>query len=409
VKILQTTGAQIQPFTNHLPVRIRFGEGVVGELAGVVAGHGTGHALAVIDEGLERGVPAVAAALSGLAARGLELTRFAKPPGEPTVATVDAAFAALRAAGADAVVAIGGGSVIDTAKVARLCAQHDRAFSQVMRLDDAFPAPELPLIAVPTTAGTGSEVSGGAVITDPVETRKSGIAHPHLRAQDALVDPLLTYSVPPGLTAYTGIDALAQAIAAVVARVHTPIGDAVALESVRLAGRSLVPAFRDGANPGGRSEMACASLLAGLAMNISDCTAEHALAQAIGALFRVPHGLTVGLVLAETLERERCHVPERLERVADALGVPDDGSRDGSRAVRAVRNLLDELEFPVLRSIGVDAGHLDALTELALEDSFLLQSPEPWTADEVRGAFAAALAHPERRPISSSVGGVGAA
>jgi choline dehydrogenase len=391
---------RVPAFSNHLPVRIRFGDGVAAELAGVLRAHRAERALVAIDDGLEEGAPSVAAAVAGLPAAGIEITRFAKSPGEPTIAVVDSACAALRKSNADAVVAIGGGSVIDTAKAARLCAQQRLSFSEFLRSERAFPVPDVPLIALPTTAGTGSEVSGGAIITDAAQTRKSGIAHPNLRAQDALVDPLLTHSVPPGLTAYTGIDALAQAIAAMIARVRTPIGDAVALEAIRLAGRSLVPAFRDGGNALARSQMACASLLAGLAMNISDCTAEHSLAQAIGGLFHAPHGLTVGVVLAETLERERRHVPEQLERVADALGVPDDGSGDGSRAVKGVRALLDELDFPLMRSLGVRESHLDALTELALEDFFHTESSEPWTAEEVRGVFAAALMEPERRSVA---------
>lgn len=382
----------VPPFTNHLPVRIRFGDGVAAELADAVGAHGARRVLVAIDDGLEEAVPAVAVALARLPRARIDVTRFTKPPGEPTIATVDSAYEALRRLQADAVVAIGGGSVIDTAKAARLCAQQDCTFSEFLRSDRSFPAPDVPLIALPTTAGTGSEVSGGAVITDPAETSKSGIAHPNLRAQDALVDPLLTHSVPPALTAYTGVDALAQAIAAMIARSRTPIGDAIALEAIRLAGGSLVAAFRDGSNASARSRMACASLLAGLAMNIADCTAEHSLGQAIGALFHAPHGLTVGVVLAETLERERRHVPEQLERVADALGVPEDGSGDGSRAVAGVRALLDELEFPLLSSIGVREEHLDALTELALKDYFHTQSPEPWTADDARGVLAAALA-----------------
>jgi alcohol dehydrogenase class IV len=391
---------RVPPFSNNLPVRVRFGDGVAGELAGVLAAHGAERALVAIDDGLEESAPAVAAPLTGLRPAGIDVTRFAKPPGEPTIAVVDAACAALRRSNADAVVAIGGGSVIDTAKAARLCAQQRLTFSEFLRSERVFPGPDVPLIALPTTAGTGSEVSGGAIITDPAQTRKSGIAHPNLRSQDALVDPLLTHSVPPALTAYTGIDALAQAIAAMIARVRTPIGDAVALEAIRLAGGSLAPAFRDGRNGPARSRMACASLLAGLAMNISDCTAEHSLAQAIGGLFQAPHGFTVGVVLAETLDRERRHVPEQLERVADALDVPDDGSVDGSRAVNGVRAMLDELEFPSMRSLGVRESHLDALTELALEDFFHTQSPKPWTADEVRGVFAAALMQPERRSIA---------
>ena len=229
----------------------------------------------------------------------------------------------------------------------------------------------MPLIALPTTAGTGSEVSGGAVITDSANDRKSGIASPLLRAQDALVDPLLTHSVPPATTAFTGVDALAQAIAGMIARVRTPIGDGIALEAIRLIGRSLPVAHRDPANGGARSEVACGSLMAGLTMNISDCTAEHSLGQALGGMFHVPHGLTIGLVLAQTLDRERRYVPGQLERVADALGVPDDGSGDGSRAVRGVRELLATLDFPVMSSIGVQEGHLAELTARALDDFFI--------------------------------------
>src|SRR5205823_13959442 len=121
-------------------------------------------------------------------------------------------------------------------------------------------------------------------------------------------------------------DALAQAIAATLVTVHTPIGDGIALESIRLAVGALPRVVRDGSDTDARSAMACASLLAGLSMNLSDCGAEHSLGQALGGAFGLPHGLTIGLVLAETLDRERRYAPEQLERVADAMGLPDDGS-----------------------------------------------------------------------------------
>ncbi len=223
--------------------------------------------------------------------------------------------------------------MIDTAKAARLCAQLGCTFREFLAGAPSYPVPEVALVAIPTSAGTGSEVSGGSVVSDPEAGRKNGIANANLRAQVALVDPLLTHSMPPTMTANTGIDALAQAIAAVVAKVRTPIGDAIALEAVRIMTPALVAAYRDGSDAGARSGMSCGSMMAGLAMNISDCTAEHSLGQAIGGVKHVPHGLTIGLVLAETLERERAHVPELLERVADAMGEPDDGTGDGSRAV----------------------------------------------------------------------------
>jgi alcohol dehydrogenase len=394
----------IPSFANHLPIKIRFGEHIVQTLVDVLRAERCNHAFVAVDRGLEELVPSVAAALAALDPAGIQVTRYVKCPGEPTIDVVDSAAAALAASGADAVVAIGGGSVMDTAKAARLCAQVGKTFAEFLTGDRTIPAALLPLVCVPTTAGTGSEVSGGAVITDAATRDKSGIAGPYLRAQHALVDPAVTYSLPASVTAHTGIDALAQAIAAVVAKTRTPIGDAIALESVRLVSRSLVAAVRDGSDRDARSEMACASLLAGLAMNISDCAAEHSLGQALGGKFHLPHGLTIGLVLAETLERERHYVPELLERVADAMGEPEDWSGDGSRAVTAVRRLLAELDFPRLADVGVTEADLDELTDRAAADFFITQSPSPWSAAEVRAAFAAALALDSRRILANGSG-----
>ena len=141
---------------------------------------------------------------------------------------------------------------------------------------------------------------------------------------------MLTHGLPRSITAYTGIDALAQAIAALVVTVRTPIGDAVGLEATRLAGQALVRVCRDGSDADARSRMACASLLAGLAMNISDCGSEHSLAQALGGMLGLPHGLTIGLVLAETMDRDRRYVP----------GAVRAGRRRARRARRRQRRRL---------------------------------------------------------------------
>jgi choline dehydrogenase len=388
--------ATIPAFANHLPVRVEFAEGAALRLPRLLRDLGATRVAVLLDEGLDRFNPAAAAVLEAVGDD--QVTLLEKPAGEPTIAMIDWAAGGIRDARADVVVALGGGSVIDTAKAARLCVQLGCTFEEFLDSERSYPAPVVPLVAVPTTAGTGSEVSGGAVVTDPASGRKAGIAHPHLRPQHAVVDPRLTWSMPPGMTANTGIDALAQAIAALVARARTPIGDAIALEAIRHMAGSLTAAYRNGGDTVARSRMSCGSMMAGLAMNISDCTAEHSLGQAIGGLTGAPHGLTVGLVLAETLERERHHVPEQLERVADALGVPDDGSRDGSRAVRAVRDVLRELDFPVLGDLDIAEEHLDRLTDAALEDYFLTMSPHPWTRGEVRSAFETALALQSRQP-----------
>ena len=136
--------------------------------------------------------------------------------------------------------------------------------------------------------------------------------------------------------------------------------------------------------------------MAGLTMNISDCTAEHSLGQAIGGLKHVPHGLTIGLVLVETLQREARVVPEKMERIADAMGIADDGSKDGSRTVKAVAKILKELNFPVLSSLGFVESDIDNLAELALKDFFITQAPKPWSKDEVVAAYKSALSLTER-------------
>jgi choline dehydrogenase len=389
----------VPPFDNHLPVRIRFGDDVARLLPSAIEDLGAARVLVVLDQGLEEHNPAAAAALAGLAGRStLSVARFEKPAGEPTIAMVDSAIAALSHTRPEVIVAVGGGSVIDTAKAARLCAQQGFTFRDFLSSPRPYPAPEIPLIALPTSAGTGSEVSGGAVVSDPAAGRKAGIAHPHLRAQIALVDPVLTYSMPPSMTANTGVDALAQAIAGMIAKVRTPVADAIALEAIRLMGSSLVAAFRDGADVVARSRMSCASMMAGLTMNLSDCTAEHSLGQAIGGISGAPHGLTVGVVLTQTLDRERHHCAAQLERVADALGAPPDSSGDGSRAVRAVERILAELDFPVLSRLGISADDVGRMTDLALDDYFITMSPSPWTRDEVSGAFEAALRVRSRTP-----------
>src|SRR6476646_6079456 len=180
-------------------------------------------------------------------------------------------------------------------------------------------------------------------------------------------------------------------MAALVVTARTPVGDAIGLEGTRLAGGALVRAVRDGSDAGARSEMMCASLLGGLAMNISDCGSEHSIAQAIGGLLGLPHGLTIGLVLAETMDRDRRFVPEQFERIADALGEPQDGSGDGSRAVRAVRRILAELEFETLESVGVEDEHLDGLADAALEDYFISVAAVPLKKKHMVAALEAGL------------------
>jgi choline dehydrogenase len=385
--------APLGAFRAQLPVNIAFGDGVIAELPTALAELGAGSALVVVEAPVADH-PAVAEALSASETAGTRVDVAVKAPGEPTFDLAEGLAERLRTDGLEAVVGIGGGSALDLAKAARIAADQGGPLSDYARGDRVPARPHIGLVLCPTTAGTGSEVSGASVLTDADRGRKIGFGHPNMRAQHALVDPVLTYGLPKGPTAHAGIDAIAQAIGACTVRNATPLSVAFGLEACHHAAHSLPAAIDDGLDPDARRRVAVASLTAGLAMNLSDCAADHALAQALGSVTHLPHGLTVGLILVESLEVSRADCAVRLERVADALGEPDDGSRDGSRAIRAVRRLLAAAAFPTLRDAGVTEDDLPALVASATGDqSYNLRiDRHEWTAADVERAFRAALA-----------------
>ena len=381
----------VTSFRSQLPVKIAFGPGVVEELAGALADLGASSAYVVIEQPVV-GAEGVERALATCRSAGLRIGQFVKGPGEPTFQQADALAQEIADGGFEAVVGIGGGSALDLAKAARIAADQGlpaRAYAD----GRSMVQPRIALVLAPTTSGTGSEVSGASVLTDTARDQKIGFGGPLMRAQHALVDPILTLGLPAAPTAHSGIDALAQAIGACTVNDGSPLSVAFGLEAVHHVGCSLVRAVADGSDLDARSQLACASLTAGLAMNLSDCAADHALGQALGSLKHLPHGLTVGLVLAECLDVIRADCADRLERVADALGEPADGTADGSRAVRGVRKLLASVGFPTLAEVGVAEPDIDRLSDLALTEQAFFFSVDchAWTRDDVVGAFRAAL------------------
>ncbi len=375
----------IESFRADLPVRVSFGDGAIGELPGLVSGR---RAMVVVEEPVAA-IPAVAEAIDGIPA-------IVKPAGEPTFALIAETAGAVADGAPDLLIGIGGGSAIDVAKAARLVAGQGIPFERFCHGEAAVAPPAFDLVSVPTTSGTGSEVSGGAVVVDEAEGRKLGVAHPLMRAQHALVDPLLTLGLPRDATAFTGLDALAQAIGAVIVSNGSVLSAAIGLEACRHVVAGLEPAVRDGGDRDARRSLALGSLMAGLGMNLSDCGADHALGHSIGSTLGLPHGLTVGLVLAETLDVNRPHCAAALERVADAMGEPTGGPADGSRAIAAVYRILAATGFPTAREAGVADADLDRLVELSLADYCLTVNPKAWDEADVRSAYGAALALRER-------------
>jgi alcohol dehydrogenase len=394
----------VTAFRSHLPVRISFGDGVIGELPDALAVLGATSALVVVEEPVAEH-EAVTAALAAAESGGVRLERVVKGPGEPTFALADELATRVRDGGLAAVVGIGGGSALDVAKAARIAADQRGATHEYASGARVPEPPRIGLVLCPTTSGTGSEVSGASVLTDTERDRKIGFGHPNMRAQHALVDPELTHGLPAAATAHSGVDAMAQAIGACTVKNSSPLSVAFGLEACHHVAHSLREAVADGTDAEARRRLSCASLTAGLAMNLSDCAADHALGQALGSVKHLPHGLTIGLVVAETLALTRGGCADRLERVADALEEPSDGTNDGSRAVHAVRRVLADLSFPTLRDVGVTEEDIPALVESATgEQSYNLDVDcHDWTASEVEQAFRAALALESRAAPLRSV------
>ena len=381
----------VTAFTMELPVKVTFGDGSISSLPDLIADLG-GQTCGVVLEPPVAALREVSGAFESCARRGVPLTRLLKPPGEPTFAAAAEAAAWLRGTAPDVLIAIGGGSTMDLAKAARLLASQGGPLQRFVDDQSAVEQAQMPLIAVPTTSGTGSEVSLDAVLTDETTHLKVGINSPGLRPQQAVVDPELMISLPPTPTAHSGIDALAQAIGGVITTRSNTVSTALGLEACRLVGRSLVSAVRDGSNRAARREMAAASLLAGLSMSISECAVEHSVGQAIGGLLGLPHGLTIGLVLAETLEINRPECEEALEDIADALKAPPADGPPGTRAIMEIRRLLAAVGFPTLAEAGVKPEHVDELVGRSLRDEFVRWNPYRWTEADFRAVYASGLA-----------------
>lgn len=249
----------------------------------------------------------------------LQATFFSDFQGEPTTEHLSAALTAIHICGADCIVAIGGGSAIDLAKaVSVFSINRDLDFNEIPNKEQLK---RLPFIAVPTTAGTGSEATKVMVITDVDNGVKRNPGHPNLIPDVAILDPLLTVSLPKHLTAYTGMDALAHAIEAYVSTKATALSDFFALEAIKMVGESLPLAYENGNNLEAREKMLLASTYAGIAFSNASTNLAHATARPLGTRYHLPHGLCVALLLPFVIEYGLEASRERYSEIAKCLGV----------------------------------------------------------------------------------------
>jgi alcohol dehydrogenase class IV len=373
---------------------VHFGPGAIGRLPGLIRDAGGGRAFIVTDPGV-RGSGVVDRVLSMLAAAGIPTGVFAEVEPNPGASTVERGAAALRAFGTDGtiVVAVGGGSAMDTAKALSLRSANDAPVLE-LGYDDPGLTPGRPLIAVPTTAGTGAETNSFGVITDETAGRKSYVGHPSLLPVATILDPELTVGLPPAATAATGIDALTHAIESLLSANPNPFAEAMALAAIRAIGEWLRPAVAVGSDLEARSAMLMASHLAGLGQaSGTGVGLVHALGHALGTRGRLPHGLALAVVLPEVLTFYRGIRDRELTLVGVALAVAsptDDAGTAAEAAIGAVRGLCADVGLrPALGSLGFDDAGLDQVVEDALADPAIRNSPRLPTIGEARAILAA--------------------
>ncbi|MBS2032105.1 MAG: iron-containing alcohol dehydrogenase [Deltaproteobacteria bacterium] len=307
----------------------------------------------------------------------------------PTDVDVDKGLAAYKKDGCDSIVAVGGGSPLDCAKLIRLMVNHPPPLS---RYDDATGGDKYvtsnvpPMVAIPTTAGTGSEVGRSGVATLPDTGRKTVIFSPYLIAGAAIIDPELTLGLPPGPTAATGIDALTHCIEAYLSKGQHPLADAMALDGTRRVAKNLIRAVKDGKNDvEARQEMMAAAMMGAIAFQ-KGLGACHSLAHALTPIAGIHHGLANALCLPAVLEYNRETVPERLAAVAIALGedpkLPTDAL--AKICVQRVRALIVESGIQMgLKNHGVTEAMLPQIADKAFEDACHTSSPRACTRDDL--------------------------
>jgi len=376
-------------FSFVLPTKIVYGPGCAARLADELGALGAARPLVVTD----RGVAAAGVLDKALSAlpRGMAYRVFDAVEPNPKDVNVVEGAQAYRSFGADSILAIGGGSPIDCAKSIGVLAANGATDIKAFEGRDARSKPPPPLVCVPTTAGTGSEVTFSSVITDSRNKYKMTIKNAFTAAKTAVCDPDLTLSAPPHITASTGVDALTHAIEAYTASCAEPISDAVALHAVELICGNLAAAFNDGGDRVARDGMLMGSLLAGIAFSHSDVASVHCVAEALGGMYDLAHGLCNAIFLPYIMEYNMEYCERRYARIAKAMGLDFGTERDGARAaVAAVRRLAADVRLPPFASLGVAEADYPALAAASAGNGSNASNPRPMSERDYMDVLKAA-------------------
>jgi alcohol dehydrogenase class IV len=343
------------------PKQIVFGEGCIMQCADDIVARGLSRAFIVTGPPI---IDLAAPLAEALDEKAVAVTLYPEIATEPAIATLDAAMEAAREVRPDAVIGVGGGSAMDTAKLVAALYNGEQSVQEVFGIGK-LASRELYLACLPTTAGTGSEVSPNAILMDETEELKKGVVSPHLMPDAAYIDPTLTAGLPPALTAATGMDALTHCIESYANRFAHPIVDVYALQGIRLIGGNVVQAVEHGDDMMARTNMALGSMYGGLCLAPVNTAAVHALAYPLGGKFHVPHGISNAVLLPHVMRYNLSAAPERYAEIAKALGI-EPGESDAATAQRGVERLTD-----LYRQCGVPTG----LSELGIPEEAI-----PWMA-----------------------------
>jgi alcohol dehydrogenase len=373
----------------NYPTAVRIGAGRIAELADVCRANGIERPLLVTDAGLASSTM-VADAAAALADAGLGSIVFSDIRSNPVGANVESGVAAFVAGDHDGVVALGGGSALDVAKVIALVARQGRPWQDFEDVGDnwlrADPSLIAPVIAVPTTAGTGSEVGRAGVVTDEATHTKLIVFHPRMVPVAVICDPELTVGLPRFLTVGTGIDAMSHSLEAYCAPGFHPMADGIAVEGIRLVFEYLRTAADTPTDLEARQQMLAAAAMGATAFQ-KGLGAMHSLAHPIGARFDTHHGMTNATVMPYVLAFNRPVVEERIDRLAAYLGIA--GGFDGFLA--EVLRLRSDLDVPhTLADLGVPADAVDAIAAAAVVDPTAGTNPIELTVDNAAALFTAA-------------------
>ncbi len=375
--------------------RILFGPGVLSQVGEIAEGFGK---KALVVSG--RSTPARDLLLEKLAEKHVAASVY-PVQGEPSLETAEGGIGLARETGCDLVIGFGGGSAVDTAKAitAMLANPGDLLdYLEVIGRGKVLANAPLPCMAIPTTAGTGSEVTRNAVLASPEKRVKVSLRSPLMLPKVALVDPELTYSMPPKVTASTGMDALTQVIEPFLSTRANPLVDALCRDGIRRAARSLLRATRDGEDKAAREEMSLASLYGGLALANAGLGAVHGFAGPIGGMFPAPHGAVCARLLPPVMEMNALAVrardpqgsiSQRMQEVAALLtGNENAEIREG---VAWLEDLCNALEIPALSAYGLTRQDVPTLVEKAAASSSMKANPVKLTPDELAQILEKAL------------------